>query len=298
MNRRFFLMGLAATLAASRFSLAADLPDPDEELLLWKGTPPGGGGPKGQRVYSPSGALHNVLTPGLSVFSPSSPNGHGVLIAAGGGYKRLQIGKEALPVARWLNARGYTAYILNYRLLAEGWNDGDRVALQDAQRALRIIRLREKRVSVLGFSAGGHLMGMAAGRFDYRAYPAQDEIDKISARPDGAALIYPVITLEKPYTHTSTHKILVGPHATPAEEAAWSVQNFVTAKTPPCFIVQAEDDPLSDPHNSLIMAEACREHGVPVEMHRYPTGGHGFGMGKAGTETVEWPGKYRRWLRG
>jgi acetyl esterase/lipase len=108
--------------------------------------------------------------------------------------------------------------------------------LQDAQRALRIIRQREKQVSVLGFSAGGHLMGMAATRPDFRTYPARDEIDEQTARPDRAALIYPVITLEKPYTHTSTHKILVGPHANATEEAAWSVQNFVSPDTPPALL--------------------------------------------------------------
>lgn len=298
MNRRHFLLGLAAAMAKARFSFASDTPDAGVEIALWKGVPPGGGGPKGSRMYTSSGALHTISITGLTMLAPSSPNGRAVLIAAGGGYKRIQNRKEAIPAARWLNARGFTAYILNYRLPAEGWNDGNLVALQDAQRALRIIRQREKHVSVLGFSAGGHLMGMTATRFDYRSYPARDEIDKLSARPDGAALIYPVITLQKPYTHTSTHRILVGPHASAAEEYAGSVQNYVTATTPPCFIVQAEDDPLSDPHNSLIMAEACREHGVPVEMHRYPTGGHGFGMGKRGTETVEWPDEYGRWLRG
>lgn len=296
MNRRHFLMGLAAAVALPHRAFAAFTPQPFTQLPLWNGTPPGGGGPTGPRIVSPSGAIRHIAEPDLSVLTPHSPNGHGVLIAAGGGYKQIQTGKEALPAAHWLVARGYTAYILTYRLPAEGWHDGDRVALQDAQRALRIIRQREKQVSVLGFSAGGHLMGMAATRPDFRTYPARDEIDEQTARPDRAALIYPVITLEKPYTHTSTHKILVGPHASATEEAAWSVQNFVSPDTSPCFIVQAKDDPLSDPHNSLIMYDACVANHVPAELHRYPTGGHGFGMGRPGTETVDWPGEYARWL--
>lgn len=294
MNRREFLTGLAAMVATARFSFAADGP---VEIPLWNGTPPGGGGPKGPRIFSPSGALRNVLMPGLSVMTPSSPNGRAVLIAAGGGYRQIEIGQEVLPAARWLNIRGYTAYILKYRLPAEGWNDGNRVALQDAQRALRIVRQREKQVSVLGFSAGGHLMGMAAARSDFQAYAPRDSIDELSTRPDSMDLIYPVITLEKPYTHTSTHKVLVGPHATASAEAVWSVQNFVSPETPPCFIVQAEDDPVSDPHNSLIMYDACRRNKVPVEMHRYPTGGHGFGMGRPETETTEWPVEYEKWLK-
>lgn len=121
------------------------------------------------------------------------------------------------------------------------------MALQDAQRALRIVRSREKDVSVLGFSAGGHLMGMAVTRADFRSYPEQDSLDRIQAYADRAALIYPVITLESPYTHTSTHKVLVGPHAGEKENAEWSVQNFVTSQTPPVFLVQAEDDPIPAP---------------------------------------------------
>lgn len=297
MNRRHFLMSLAATMATARLSFASTGLIAPINIPLWKGPPPGGGGPEGKVIQSHSGALRNITVPGLSILLPSSPIGHGVLIAAGGGYKQIQDGKEALPAARWLIARGYTAYILHYRLPGEGWHDGNRVALQDAQRALRIIRQREKQVSVLGFSAGGHLLGMAATRPDYRAYTPQDAIDELPASADRTALIYPIITLEKPYTHTSTHRILVGPHATASEEAAWSVQHYVSSQTPPCFIVQAKDDPRSDPHNSLIMYDACQKHGVPVEMHRYPTGGHGFGMGKTGTETVEWPGEYKKWLQ-
>jgi len=161
---------------------------------------------------------------------------------------------------------------------------------------LRLIRQREKQVSVLGFSAGGHLVGMAATRPDFAAYPAGDKLDKLPATADRAALIYPIITLEKPYTHTSTHKVLVGRDATAAENAAWSVQQFVTPQSPPFFLTQAVDDPISNPQNTLIMAAACQRQHVPVEMYRYPTGGHGFGMGRAGTQTVEWPGHYETWL--
>ncbi len=297
MNRRHFLLGIAAATATARHAFALPSAETGAEIPLWHGTPPGGGGPTGTRIVSASGALRNIATPGLRLMPSPFPNGRAVLIAAGGGYRQIQLGKEALPAAKWLNARGYTAYILIYRLPGEGWHDGSRVALQDAQRALRIIRQREQRVSVLGFSAGGHLMGMAATRPDFRTYAAQDERDSLSARPDGAALIYPIVTLERPYSHTSTHHILIGRGATVAEEAAWSVQNAVTADTPPCFLVQAGDDPLSDPHNSQLMYAACKTHHVPVEMYRYPTGGHGFGMGKAGTQTLFWPGRYEYWLR-
>ncbi len=296
-NRRYFLAGSAAALLVTPFcgswATAAPL---RTTLLLWGDIPPGGGGPAGDEVLSSGGALKHISRPSLDVFMPANPNGWGILIAGGGGYKHIEMGDEAWPAANWLAALGYTAYVLSYRLPGEGWGAGNLVALQDAQRALRMIRCRQQHVGVLGFSAGGHLLGMAITRTDFRAYLAQDALDEVPAYAEHAALIYPVITLEKPYTRTSTHNILVGPHAEPAAEAAWSVQNFVTSATPPVFLAQAEDDPVSDPHNALIMAAVCQRQHVPVEMHRYSCGGHAFGMGKAGTPTVKWPASYRDWL--
>ena len=299
MHRRQFLLGIAATALAVKTGaiFATTTGNAGYTLPLWPGIPPGGGGPVGKMLISIKGAQSHIVEPSLTVLEPAVPNGHGVLIAAGGGYKRIEMGMEAWPAAHWLVERGYTAYLLSYRLPGEGWNDGNNVALQDAQRALRILRSREKRVSVLGFSAGGHLLAMAALRPDYRSYPLVDALDNQPARADSSALIYPIITLEKPYTHTSTHKMLVGHHATDAQEAAWSVQNYVTPQTPPVFLVQAEDDPVSSPQNTLIMQAACIREQVPVTMYRYPTGGHGFAMGRPGTLTVDWPAHYEKWLR-
>lgn len=293
MNRRQFIIA-AAAMVSLRMQAATDT---ENIIPLWRGTPPGGGGPGGSPTLSDRGALSHIATPLLQVFRPANPNGRAVLIAAGGGYKRIEMKSEAWPAAQWLAARGYSAYVLHYRLPGEGWHDGNRVALQDAQRALRLLCARERRVSVLGFSAGGHLLGMAVTRVGFDAYPPQDERDSIPVRVDGAALIYPVITLERPYSHTSTHKMLVGPHATAQEEARWSVQNYVTPQSPPFFLVQARDDPVSDPHNTLIMAEACERQHVPVELHRFSSGGHGFGMGKPGTPTEQWPMYYQDWLQ-
>lgn len=298
MNRRHFLASVAATLVAtkSELSFASSLYGQSQIIPLWDGVPPGGGGPESKMIVSATGAQHQIAVPTLTVMTPAHPGGRAVLIAGGGGYKRIETGKESLPAAQWLTRRGYTCYILSYRLPSEGWNDGALVALQDAQRALRIIRQREKSVSVLGFSAGGHLLGMAAARPEFQSYPPTDKLDSLPAQADSAALIYPVITLEKPYTHTSVHRILVSPHATAKAEAAWSVQNYVTPAAPPFFLVQAEDDPVSDPANTLIMYTACQKAGVPVEMHRYASGGHGFGMGKPGTPAAAWPRAYEKWL--
>lgn len=296
MNRRHFLTGLSLCPFLLRSALSHAVTATPQVLPLWPGQPPGGGGPLGAMQFSAKGAQRNIAMPTITVIKPANPNGHAVLIAAGGGYTRIEMGKEALPAAEWLASHGYTAYVLSYRLPLEGWKDGSRVSLQDAQRALRVVRHRENNVSVLGFSAGGHLLGMAANRPDFHAYQATDALDNLPATADRAALIYPIITLEPPYSHTSTHKVLVGKDATLAADTTWSVQAYVTPQSPPMFLVQAEDDPVSDPHNTLIMAKACQQQHVPVEMHRYATGGHGFGLGKPGTPTVEWPGHYLNWL--
>ncbi|MET0748906.1 MAG: alpha/beta hydrolase [Rhizobium sp.] len=300
-DRRTLLIatGAALLLPSTRRAAAANSIVP-----LWPQDAPGGGGPKGAVAISGKGAISNIAVPSIEVFRPAKPNGAAMLVAAGGGYKRIEMASEAQPAALWLNERGITAFVLSYRLPSEGWREGAKAPLQDAQRALRLIRaksaeysIKPERIGVLGFSAGGHLLGLAAARSAYRSYGRVDEADKQSARPSGAALIYPIITLEPPYDHTSTKRVLLGRHPTDVESAEWSVQPHVRAHCPSMFLVQAEDDPISDPHNTLIMEAACKSAGVPVEMHRLASGGHGFGMGKPGTPTAGWPAWYEAWLR-
>ncbi|NLR97831.1 alpha/beta hydrolase [Rhizobium sp. P38BS-XIX] len=299
-DRRSFLAATTFALLSARAQAAPS----NSVIPLWPESPPGGGGPTGGLSISGKGAVTNVAMPTLEVFVPARPNGASMLIAAGGGYKRIELEKEAYPAARWLAARGVTAFVLTYRLPLEGWSDRPLAPLQDAQRALRYIRaeagsrhLDASRVGVLGFSAGGHLMGLATTRSAFASYRATDAIDEQSARPSLASLIYPVITLQPPYDHTSARRSLVGKHPDEQESADWSVETHVRSGCPPVFLVQAEDDPISDPQNTILMADACRKAGVPVEMHRLPSGGHGFGMGKTGTPSIQWPGWWEEWLR-
>ncbi len=294
-GRRAFLGAASAALAPP--SVAA-------VIRLWPGMPPGGGGPAGSAHVGNGGAISGIAMPTLTVFRPRQASGAAMLVAAGGGYRRIAMAREAYPAAAWLNARGITAFVLCYRLPPEGWTNGPLAPLQDAQRALRIIRaqapryrLDPDRIGVLGFSAGGHLMGLTASRSAFRSYAVVDAQDGLSARPDNAALVYPVVTLEAPYDRTSTRYALVGPHPTPEASAAWSVQTHVRQDCPPVFLMQAEDDPISDPANTLIMEAACRAAGVAVDLHRVPTGGHGFGMGRPGSLTAAWPSWYETWLR-
>ncbi|WP_158781162.1 alpha/beta hydrolase [Pantoea sp. BAV 3049] len=292
-SRRRLILGTGATLLAMT---TGKLFAREDIIPLWQDDPPGGGGPSGELRISANGSWSNIVSPAIQRFQPEEPNGSAVLIAAGGGYRWIGMGGEAWPVARWLNARGYTAYVLSYRLPREKWKAGRLAPLQDAQRAIRLVRSMERKVHLLGFSAGGHLMGMAAARPDFVTYEPQDSMDHIVPVVDTAALIYPVITLEPPYTNTHTHFELLGANPSPADEAGWSVESYVTRKFPPTFLAQADDDPISNPHNTQIMHDTCRRMGVPVQQIKITRGGHGFGLGKAGTPAAIWDEAYAVWL--
>ncbi len=304
-GRRNLLAALSALplMSSALLSYGRALAGPVATFKLWPGSPPGGGGPQGAIQISAKGAASHVETPTLQVFAPAQPNGQAVLIAGGGGYKRIELENEAYPAARWLNAQGITAFVLTYRLPPEGWTDGPLAPLQDAQRAIRLIRARARdfqldprKIGVLGFSAGGHLMGMTAARANFASYAPVDAIDAVSARPDFAALAYPVITLQPPFDNTVTRRSLVGDHPTPEASAEWSVETHVHSGCPRVFLVQADDDPIANPENTRIMEKACKLAGVSVERHALPGGGHGFGMGVAGAPSAQWPQWYQAWL--
>lgn len=298
-TRRAVLLGSAAMAIAPHFAFGRG-----RSLELWPDTPPGGGGPTGPVLISPRGSITNVVIPSLEVVEPANPSGSAVLIAAGGGYKRIQIGKEAYPAANWLTERGVTTFILSYRLPNEGWHAGALAPLQDIQRAIRQIRSQARHfridpehLGLLGFSAGGHLAGMAAARSDYASYSPIDTIDELSARPSVAALIYPVITLKPPFDKTWTRRLLVGEKPDPNDSANWSVETHVKADCSPVFLVHAADDEIADPANSKIMAAACQHAGVPVEFHLLPSGRHGFPLTSGGPPAMNWPGWLEAWLR-
>jgi len=152
-----------------------------------------------------------------------------------------------------------------------------------------------KRIGVLGFSAGGHLAGMTATTPGVARYDAVDAIDSIASAPDFSALIYPVLTLVPPFDQTHTRRSIVGAHPDPADARALSVDLQVTPSTPPTFLAQAVDDPISPVDNSLRMFNALRAANVPCEMHILQSGGHGWGMGKPGSETRHWPMLFEAW---
>lgn len=292
-------------------TVQAGLPDPDETIDLWPGGAPGS--PARSLVETvdersndptfPDRAVYGMTRPRLVVFRPAKPNGKAALVMPGGGYRWVVVDKEGYEVARWLAARGWTVFVLFYRLPGEGWQAGSDVALADAQRAMRLIRARASdyaidpgRMLAIGFSAGGHLCGDLATRSAFSAYHAADRADRLSARPDLAALIYAVQSMSPPLAHAGSRERLLGPNPTSDLEAAHTNARNVTSATPPCFLLHAEDDPTVPVGNTLAMRAALIAEHVPVDMHLFAEGGHGFGIRRiAGKPAAAWPELLASW---
>jgi acetyl esterase/lipase len=308
------LAGLATRAFAEDMNAAGVLStDPTEIVPLWPGTPPGGEGVKLEAKIversSDTGVYHDrfvtdIGVPRLSVFRPERPDGSAVLLAPGGGYTRVVIDKEGVEAARRFNASGVTVFILYYRLPGEGWAGAKDVPLQDAQRALRIIRagaqkfgIDANRVGVMGFSAGGHVAASLVTRPYDAVYKPIDDIDTLDARPVFAALMYPVITMSAAGAHSGSRLKLLGPNPSSELAAAYSCEKLVTRETPPCFLCLAADDDVVPPaENAMAMFEALRRAKVPAEMHIFEEGGHGFGLRLAkGKPASAWPDLFLHW---
>lgn len=292
-----FLM--AVCTRGQNFSLSKN----PEQIELWNGHMPDRGGWGGPGIISAKGSVTHVSTPRLIIHRPDHPNGTAVLVISGGGYAHIELGKESSPAAGWLQSQGVTAFELIYRLPQEGW-PSTIVPFQDAQRAVRLIRsmagrygIDPHKIGILGFSAGGHLAGITATLFNKKFYGPVDAVDSLPARPDFTALLYPVISMLPPNNKTHSLKSILGPNPTLSQETAFSVERQVTTGTPPTFLAQAADDPISPVANSYLMETALKKARVPVETHIFPTGGHGWGMGKPGSEAAQWPDLFKSWAQ-
>lgn len=323
LDRRTLMALAAASVAGSAFGqtpppgatspLPAGLYQPTETIDLWpEGAPGAPAVPLVETVNERSTdpqltdrAVFGISRPRMVVFRPAQPNGAAILIAPGGGYRWVVVDKEGYEMGRWLAARGYTVFVLFYRLPGEGWAAGPNVGLSDAQRAMRIIRSRAmtyginpERVGVMGFSAGGHLCADLATRFAVKTYEPVDNADKLSARPTIAAPIYPVISMQTPDAHAGSRAKLLGSTPTAAEEQKHSPHFNVPKDAPPFFILHAEDDGSVPVKNSLLMRAALRAKNITVETHIFAHGGHGFGLRKAIGKPVEiWPELFLNFAR-
>lgn len=277
-----------------------------EVLPLWPGNTMPETGFKSHPVPAdaPGTFLRNIDKPALRLFRPAKANGAAVLVIPGGAYDFISILNEGVSVAENLTAKGYTVFVLTYRLPGEGWSHRADVPLQDAQRAMRVIRadaakygLQPGRFAVLGFSAGGHLSATLATDFAQEVYAARDAVDRQDARPDAVGLIYPVIAARPPYTHGLSARRLLGSRPSPEAIARRSPAERVTTATPPVFLVHALDDGAVPPENSLLMLEALRAAKRPVELHLYEEGGHGFGLGAPEASSGHWIDSFDLWLQ-
>ena len=250
----------------------------------------------------PDRYIDGVSAPYLVAYRPAKPNGTALLVIPGGGYQRIVLDKEGTAlVPAFVEQGGVTLFVLRYRLPA-GRTDRQ-AALADAQRALRLIRhdatrwqLDPKRIGVIGFSAGGHVAARLSTGFDTALPGVGDAVDAVSARPDFALLMYPVIDMGA-HAHSGSRHRLLGEHPDAALAQQFSMQQQVSAKTPPTFLVHAQDDDVVPVQNSLLYYQALLQAGVPSEMHLFAQGGHGFGVRiPPDLTTTQWPALALRWM--
>ena len=300
-SKRIFLGGLLVALAFSSTTLTAQQgawqPAPGRVTLpLWPTGVPGGAAqlppeadtntPQQPLIASrPIIRLGNVANPTLTVYSPNGINtGAAVVVFPGGGYQILAIDLEGTEVCDWLNSIGVACVLVKYRVPNTGPYPKSSAALQDAQRAVGMVRqhavewhIDPKRVGVLGFSAGAHLSAALSTHYDKRLYDAIDDADKQSCRPDFALIIYPG------YLALAEQAMAPNPEIHP------------TADTPPSFIVQAEDDTVHV-ENSLTYFSQLQHAKVPAELHIYAQGGHGYGLRPTELPVTTWPKSAEIWL--
>ena len=242
-----------------------------------------------------------------------------VVICPGGSYCWLDVRGEGVEVAEWLQSRGVSAFLLQYRTagfgayltryryVARGNRHPDMIC--DVQRAIRYVRenaaeygIDPDRLGVLGFSAGGHLAMCAA------CYSATDYTDlpqgpsKVSLRPAFVGAIYPVVTMEGKYAHKRSRRGLLGEWGKSNRQLrdSLSVEKHIPSDCPPVFIINCKDDPVVDWHNSVLLDEALTKAGIEHTYIQYEKGRHGFGVSEVygSEESREWKYRFVEWLKG
>ncbi len=272
------------------------------EIPLWPGVAPGSeNAPTAEKIEGDIGrrAVSAIAHPAMTAYFASNPNGAAVLVMPGGGYVREVFDKEGGEIARWLNTLGIDAFVLKYRLPDEGHKNGRDVPLQDAQRALRLIRAGDfaedtghridpKRIGVMGFSAGGHLAVLAGTYYGKQIYTPVDAADVLNARPDFIVLAYTPVPGDFRIHGASSER--------DALFTSYPIGTKVTAQTPPAFIFAGDKDERVPYEHSQRLGDMLRKAGVPAEVHIFPGAPHGFALRGKGEEKA-WPELCAAWLR-
>jgi acetyl esterase/lipase len=297
MKSLIFAIGLAITCGTAGAQTPGWQPSPGHsQMPIW----PAGTIPDARPVSGPESATQapgksyvsvtNVSQPTMTVYSPQGKNtGAAVVVFPGGGYQILAIDLEGTEICDWLTSKGITAVLLKYRVPLERtpeYSEPSPQALEDAQRTLGLVRLHAaewhidpRKIGVIGFSAGGHMVAAISTHFKKRIYPPVDAADQQSCRPDFAIACYPGHLFDEDYGLVLNPKIPV------------------TRDTPPTFLVQAENDPVDNINHSLVYYMALKKAAVPVEMHLYAEGGHGFGLRPTTRPISHWPELAETWLQ-
>jgi acetyl esterase/lipase len=294
MKRIVLMLGMLTSLATAQWT------------NLWPGEAPGAKQPAvGTETTANGGRLSNIEIPQYQVYLPAKDKATGAaaVIFPGGGYGMLASNHEGHEYAKWLNERGIAGIVVKYRVSgnqALGYQFP--VPFLDARRAIRTARAQAadwgidpKKVGVMGSSAGGHLASLCATRFaDSFSEEGKDDIDKQDCRPDFAILIYPVISMNTSLSHSGSRTNLLGKEPSPEAVEKYSTDKAVTKETPPVFLLSTSDDGV-DCRNSLLFATACKANNVPVSLHLFESGGHGYGLKGKGDLAI-WPTLLEQWL--
>ncbi len=295
---RFLTLPALVLLALVPTARAADALAKPEPMLLWPAAAPGEKGDIGEEkdMTKPDAKtppekyitrLGNVTKPTITIFRPPADKetGAAVVVCPGGGYSILAYDLEGTEICQWLNSVGVTGVLLKYRVPVRKGQERYAAPLQDAQRAIGMVRqhatewgIDPKRIGILGFSAGGHLAAAASTNYETRTYDAIDEADKLSCRPDFSVLIYPAYLTAKD------------------DMTKLAPEIKVDAKTPPAILVMAEDDPIHC-ENVFTYFLALKKEKIPAEVHVYPKGGHGYGLRPSENNVTTWPARVADWMK-
>ena len=245
--------------------------------------------------------VRNVSIPSMAVYLPDSSqsDGSAVIIFPGGGYYLEAYEIEGTQIAQALVEHGAAAFVVRYRLPTDSTMVDKSIGpLQDAQQAIKVVRERAglwridpNKIGIMGFSAGGHLASTAGTHFDKTVVPNEENV---SLRPDFMILVYPVISMTNALTHVGSRNFLLGEHPSDSLIDFFSNEKNITSKTPPTFLIHAEDDKGVDPDNSIEFFEALRRHDLPAELAILPRGGHGFA---ANVPPEKWMQPLLSWMR-